>query len=272
MTAGYNSLVLPLPESGARPLYLPAGRDLCVSLDGRALRITGTARSTVRHPLLRLSRVISDRGVQWDSLALVACLELGIPVTFHDAGGKILGTCFGRTRRESSLSGMLRTAVDDIDWSQRYLDWEMATSRSRALEAMQRIGCPRPREDGADDAVFRTAFCNAHYRRFGQSMRPLLAKVSTAASAQYAVWLADAVPDLSLLGWPREGFSLFESVQRILAWDIHALVHSLPKDAPISRNPEFLAAELVEQSGPYLARCFGQVLGGLEHWLRSWAQ
>lgn len=153
----------------ARPLYLDAGRRWEVALDERALEVRCEGRAPVRFPLSRLSRVVSHRDAQWQTEALLGCLEAGVPVAFLNARGEPVGWCFGPRRKETSLASLLREGLAHPEWDDRYGSWRSGAERREILGALMACRLHR-REPTAVDA--RAALFNLHRRRFGVPMGP----------------------------------------------------------------------------------------------------
>ncbi|GAB4362651.1 MAG: hypothetical protein Kow0060_19000 [Methylohalobius crimeensis] len=121
-----------------QPLYLNAPEVRRVSLDGPALKVV-TRRQADRHfPLPRLSRVVSRGPIAWTSPALLECLRRGVPVTFLNREGQLLGMSFGAYPQDSGFNRLLDAYFSLEAGPQRLVDWFRSHSRSRLLALLRR--------------------------------------------------------------------------------------------------------------------------------------
>jgi len=87
----------------ARPLYIAAGSDTRVVLDGPALCVQREARAEQLFPLQRIARVHSGTRVSWSTEALLACAERGIGVLFISDDGQVEARLLGRPGQRDEL-------------------------------------------------------------------------------------------------------------------------------------------------------------------------
>ena len=139
----------PQPASAARParpvrvaasaaaaprkaLYLD-GREQAIDLRlaGPALSITRAARRT-EVPLARVARVVVCGRVHWDSAALAACLQHGLPVIFLDGRARPLGAAAPLADHGSSLDELLACWVERRRWREGWDNW-LRAQRYRVL-------------------------------------------------------------------------------------------------------------------------------------------
>jgi len=87
----------------ARPLYIAAGSDTRIVLDGPALCVQREARAEQLFPLQRIARVHSGTRVSWSTEALLACAERGIGVLFISDEGQVEARLLGRPGERDEL-------------------------------------------------------------------------------------------------------------------------------------------------------------------------
>ncbi|NEV65051.1 CRISPR-associated endonuclease Cas1 [Thiorhodococcus minor] len=90
-----------------RPLYLAPSEETWVGLDGAALRVSRLARADQLFPLRRIGRIYSSRRADWETGALIACAEQGIPVIFMSDDGEVLARLLGRPGERDELRNRL---------------------------------------------------------------------------------------------------------------------------------------------------------------------
>jgi len=252
----------------ARALYLDAAARWQVRLDdGVALNISGPGRARGLYPLTRLARVVSPWHAEWTMQALLACLQAGVPVLFHDAHGEPVGWCFGPRRRETTLAALLREGLAQSNWNDEFAAWRRAVERRLAMAALSAMqaGCCR-----LDPAAVRVQLCNAHRRRIGHSIGAHLRALHRAAAALVGEHLQREVGDASLIGYRRPGLHLGAVFTELLEWPLHLLLWQTPAADIVACAPARFAAAALERHAALLHRELGGLLGGLELHLREW--
>ncbi|NKN34647.1 CRISPR-associated endonuclease Cas1 [Marichromatium bheemlicum] len=91
----------------AQPLYIAPADETWVGLDGPALRVTRLSGAPQLFPLQRIGRIQSNQRVDWETAALLACAEHGIPVVFIDDEGAVQARLLGRPGLRDELSTRL---------------------------------------------------------------------------------------------------------------------------------------------------------------------
>ncbi|MEZ5537195.1 MAG: CRISPR-associated endonuclease Cas1 [Thiolinea sp.] len=105
------------------PLFLDVSVANSVALDGVALRVVTHERVDVWYPLRRLARVVVTGRVEWETRALLACLEAGVPVAFRRRDGTLIGHCLSDVSSRVSLEALLVSAVQLPEGEQIYQRW-----------------------------------------------------------------------------------------------------------------------------------------------------
>lgn len=105
-----------------RPFYV-SGAETTVTLDGPALRVVRPEQAAVFCPLARVGRVISRGAVVWDSAALIACAQAGIPVIFEMPNGLMCGYLFGWSPGDDALFRCLSAQLRKPEGVKRYREW-----------------------------------------------------------------------------------------------------------------------------------------------------
>ncbi|UZR29636.1 CRISPR-associated endonuclease Cas1 [Methylococcus mesophilus] len=163
-----------------KPLYL-YGTGIQVTVDGTALRISQPEHAARWYPLVRLSRVVSTRSVEWSLPALLLCVEAGITVTFLGTDGTVAMRCLGaRPSAHDRFAQRLAEFLQHPDRDSLYADWLNSVERSAVRAQLRRAGL-----DPAPDLTateLRRLFLHsaremggyAAYRAIGAHLRNLL--------------------------------------------------------------------------------------------------
>jgi hypothetical protein len=251
-----------------RPLYLDPTLQWQVKLDeGVALNVSAPGRARSLYPLQRLARVVCGKHSQWHTEALLACLEAGVPVIFHDSRGDAVAWCFGGRRREATLGQLLREGLGRPEWPERFGLWAGAAQRREMLGALRQLGLRTARLDAAH---VRALLCNQHRRRLGQPAGPWLRALQQATAGLACELLARSVGDGALLAYAQPGLHLPRELARLLEWRQHLILHGRPAADLRALAPGRYAAAALEQCGAMLHRACGELLGDLELQLREW--
>lgn len=250
----------------ARPFYLQPTLPARVSLDAAvALRVHIEGQSGLRTPLAKISRVVCNHHVQWESDALVACLQHGVPIAFLDARGKSIGWCFGARRRETTLANLLARSLEADDWDQRFAPWLEGQQRARAAQALLLCGLST---SGVHLNNVRNVLCNLHRTRLGAPAGAALAKLEALTRCDVAGALADAVGEPSLLAWYRPGLNLIDTFAGLVSLHAHTVINStgeLPATDQIAR----WATQSYEKHAGLFAQSTGALIGAFELYLRE---
>lgn len=249
-----------------RPLYLDGNRQWTVTLDGPALSVLADERARARYPLHRLARVVCHRSVSWATDALIACLNAGVPILFLDSRNAPVGWCYGRRRRESTLTELIRLAVDEPDWETRWGDWYVSHERELIAAALRTAGQPCANL-GADNA--RSVLFNAHRRTFGMPFGRHIRAVDGALNGLCLQLLQDEIGDPTLVAFGSPGLHLVPRFSGLLIWSVHGIAQAAVSPRDIDPNPLRFAAQFMERFGDRMASDAGALLGSLERHLRG---
>jgi len=253
-----------------RALYLDLAHPARVRLDGPSLLILRADRARTRHPLTRLARVVTTARVDWQTEALIACLERGVPVVFTGADGRLAGLCLGATLREPGLGEWLDDFCRRDDWRPRFEDWRLAAERRAIRSALAGLGLAatdlRPAAlRNRLDAFLARPRAPAHARALRRRLEAPLA-------AQVAEALARRGVDPVMPGLARRGLCLPHVMRRIVAWRLVPLAASMLREGWVPSPGERCGAALVaryEREAPALERACRALIDDLWDWLRN---
>jgi hypothetical protein len=213
--------------------------------------------------------VVSSTDTCWQTKALMACLEAGIPVVFVDARGRARGYCHGRQRRETAMGGLLTEAIEHPEWAQRYGDWlrsmhDRLICRARATAGGRIVSCSH--------AAARSKLCAAWHLRCGHVVTSMLHQIDGFMHALVVDQLKNVFGAARFMGHPRDGVCLVNDFAALLCWSSYGLLDGLGKDDFREARQHRLAAQLVEQNCDRLADQLSKLVDALELWLREWMQ
>lgn len=123
-------------STGARALYLGARGRKQVSCTDEALVVRNAEQQTLRYPLARVSRVVTSITNDWTGAALALCLREGIGITWLDAKGEALGSCYPHHRTTPRAASALEAMLETEDGLDRYQHW----LRQRRMDVLVRWG------------------------------------------------------------------------------------------------------------------------------------
>lgn len=250
------------------PLYLEAGFAWEVRLDaGVALHVSAPGRARSLYPLRKLARVVCGTQASWDTSALVACLQAGVPVVFHDGQGAAAAWCFGPRRRETTLEQLLREGLGRPEWRDRFEAWRHAACRREALGALAYTNVHSHRLDAPS---VRSRLANLHRLRLGFAAGPWLHALQRVADGLAAEAVQQAIGDPALIGYASPGLNLAAELGALLEWQFHRLLHDATPQALLAQTPGRFAATVAQSRGAPLHRACGDLLGDLERQLRDW--
>ena len=109
--------------AGARALYLGHRDKKRVSCTDEALVVHNDRAQTLRYPLARVARVVSSTVVDWTGDALAQCMRRGIGISWLDAKGQALGTCYPRVRQNQGLATALELWLESPGGIDQYTQW-----------------------------------------------------------------------------------------------------------------------------------------------------
>lgn len=112
------------PGPGARCLYLGGHEHKRVSCTAEALVVTNASAQTLRYPVARVARIVSNaEAVDWSGPALALCLRAGIGITWVDKQGQVTGSAYTQTRKTTSFTTALELWIERPDGVERYQNW-----------------------------------------------------------------------------------------------------------------------------------------------------
>lgn len=111
------------PAPGARALYLGARDKKHVSCTDEALVVRNDRAQTLRYPLARIARVVSSTAVDWSGEALALCMRRSIGISWVDARGAALGTCYPHQRSHPRLPMVIDLWLEDAHGLSDYQNW-----------------------------------------------------------------------------------------------------------------------------------------------------
>lgn len=199
-----------------RTLYLDGGRRALVLRDGPSLRVVAEGRAHGMYPFRLLARVVVCGPVQWDSEALLACLDQGIPVTFLTAEGDPRAYCLAAQARRQPLNDRLEEFLERPDWRTLYENWRRAAERREIMGVLRRLKLRAP-----DLRPDRVAGLLLEVTAPGliEAARAVLRYWHGLLAARVASKLSEAGAEAPLLIERRPGWNLPADCTRIAAWE-----------------------------------------------------
>lgn len=120
-----------------KPLYLDIAQANKVELEAVALKIRCHGQADSFFPLRLISRVIVTGKVEWQTSALLACLEYGIPVAFRGRDGALVGHCLSDRSCQVTLESLLHASADSEEGDALYQQWRLQ-AENRWVRRMER--------------------------------------------------------------------------------------------------------------------------------------
>ncbi len=118
-----------------KTLYLDGQNATRVLRDGPALRVRRAGAADALFPLGRLGRVVVRGQVEWQTSALLACAEGGVPVAFLNAQGRLRARVVGDPPSPdvAGITSSFRVLLHGPGGRERYRDWVRAHLRRAVL-------------------------------------------------------------------------------------------------------------------------------------------
>lgn len=250
-----------------KPLCLGYGIGARVRSEKNALVVRAAGRAASIYPFKRLSRVVSANDVHWQCGALLACLQAGVPVSFIDHTGKPLGYCNGVRRRETTLEGLLRYAIENPQWEKRYKTWLSGMQNQAMREAVRRAGlrCWVLRAQ-----TVRAGFCNAWLKKTGRPAGHLFRHIDGGLSTCVHRVLSTVFAAPEMLCFPLPGLSFIHDLTRILRWPVYSKILLRAGRQDVRQPPDRMAAIWLQRMEPFVLDCHNEILRRMELWLRGW--
>lgn len=104
-------------------LYLDSLQADRVSLEAVALRVQTHESGSLFYPLRRIARVVVTGKVEWQTTALLACLDYGIPLAFRERDGRLIGHCLSERSNQTPLEALLVYCTDHPEGDALYQQW-----------------------------------------------------------------------------------------------------------------------------------------------------
>ncbi len=101
------------------PLYLHASGPLRIRLEAPALCVKAESDADRLYPLRRVERIQVSGPVEWETAALLACVDSGISIQFLDRHGQTRGRLVGCGQVNHSLAENLQRLFDRPGYSYR---------------------------------------------------------------------------------------------------------------------------------------------------------
>ena len=136
------------PAPGARALYLGTRDKKQVDCTAEALVVRNERAQTMRYPLARVARVVSSTVVSWSGSAIALCLQNGIGISWINARGDALGTCYPHQRQHPQFASALELLLETPQGPARYQNW----LRARRMDVLVRWG--QAQADGVSPAAW----------------------------------------------------------------------------------------------------------------------
>lgn len=253
-----------------RSLYLDGGRRATVLRDGPSLRVVSEGRADGMYPFRLLARVIVCGPVEWDSEALLACMDQGIPVTFLTAEGDPRAYCLAAQPRRQPLNDRLEEFLERPDWRNLYENWRRAAERREILSVLKRMKVRAP--DLRPERV-APLLLEAAAPGLIEPARAVLRYWHGLLAARVASKLADAGAEAHLLIERRPGWNLPADCTRVAAWEHYLWLRewvAMPHDQrPGPGSPDFRRrlTEIFEARSEQTDRRLSLLLNRFLYWL-----
>ena len=257
-----------------KPLYIQNERCVRVLLDKPALLVQRDGEADRLYPVRRLSRVVSQIGVQWDYEALAYVVENGVPIVLHDRAGRLVARFLGAAGEPARLVRLLEDMLYWGDGADRYRDWCAHHERQHLFAIANE-----------HDWVGRDLNPTVVQRRILSALERRLEKKTAILSLRYLnththAWVQEKLARLGVDGrTPHLTGGMIDvpaDLTRILQW--HIMAHwagqlvSSPDMARIYSKPEHCEHELTryyQQLEPLLEENGRRLISRLHLWAAS---
>jgi len=122
------------------PLYLHATGTLPVKLEAPALCVKAESDADRLYPLRCVERIQVSGPVEWETSALLACIDRGISVQFVNRHGRTRGRLVGSGEVTHSLAENLQRLFDRPGWRLWYRQWCWARGLQTQRYVANRLG------------------------------------------------------------------------------------------------------------------------------------
>lgn len=251
----------------ARPLYLHASQPVQVKLKAPAICVSSGSSASHIYPLRTLTRIQVSGPVEWQTAALLACIDQGITIQFLDRYGETRGRMVGKGKIDHNLSENLQRLFDKPEWERLYRQWCWARGLQTQRYVANKLGyiytdardlrglpgwCESKIESVARSADIRRSLQWLHLDLYGYVTNYL---------QQQGVWNANALV-------LEEPIDLAHDLTLILQWVLllvrdDNLTHEKPEE-PVNRR---LVATWFEQRSGYMKYQVSRIINQLEIWI-----
>lgn len=211
-----------------RVLHLEPSEDLFIRLGpGPSLELRSASGREQWLPLDRIGRILASEHVHWETKALFACLDAGIPVLLLSRG-RVIGWCFGEKERTLELDHLLDLAGDCEE--DRHLVGDFFRSRERAamLEALTAL---RQRTDRFDPGHVRALLANRLRNLLGYPVGALLREAELSLNGVVAETLSEFCHRSRQLLFRDHSWNLPLAMTQVLRWKLFFLIFgNRPRD------------------------------------------
>lgn len=248
------------------PLYLTGAGCELVASDGIALRMRAPHRPERRLPLARISHIVSQRDVGWETAALLDCMAHRIPVTFTDGRGQVLGYLLPARGREYDFHEVLESLFDHPGGRAIYDTW-LRVERNRLWREWMHAA--KKRGERLDRRLLDAQIQRTVYRN--EPLIPLPSCLREAIAGCVAAWLAGR--DAALRYWDAEGHPV-ELADDLAGWlalawglELGSLGERLADDVQLQLTRFYQRRlKLTGRVHAALSRLHRRALGALEPW------
>ena len=119
---------------------------MTVKRDGPSLWIHEPGKAGRRVPARLVSRVVVIGNVRLDTEALTLYTACGVPITFMDHGGRVLGAALAYDIRPEDFRDRQQALADDAEMACRIESWMEAARRKGRLDMVRRLAPNLARE------------------------------------------------------------------------------------------------------------------------------
>jgi len=247
-------------------VYLGEGKhQVTVSLDGPSLKITRQYQAATWIPFVQISYIVCSHRTQWQTNALLACMEAAILIVFSATHGKVMGYCVGDAQRSLDMPEVWSSYWEHDHDGERFYQWHENTIRHSIMMMAKHLNIPNPRlhHDGAMQDLEQSIFQPFPAHRI-QYMQQQLQHLLHA-------WL---VSELFGLGWPLEVLcatqfrpDLSMCMVDHLHWECQVIVIQLLQQYPQQEIKREYIVTAFEQHKPYFKKQFSKYWHDFYHWL-----
>ena len=240
-----------------------------VQLDGHAIKTTSVNKPILRYPLTRVSRIIVSGNICWDTIALKACMELNIPITFLHDNGRPIGMVIGYSHQLSSFNELIEAFIERPDWSSLYKNWFYACQRNIILSVLSGISAPdrfdlRPKYLHNQFFKLATKYCS------GTQYKYLLNIHKSCLTGLVCETIQTQKISSIILTARQQGLNLIADFIRLLSWYLKPIqLNIVEKMYTNNQFDKKYLDTIFEENNEHLVFKCRNLINNLECWLRS---